>query len=549
MTPLAGLSLTDPTPLTAGLLVGATGKFHLLDLAKAAAQSSPPRGEIAQALLRAAYEADPADGDMAANLLAFDKTGDLPEGLRREAQAAVELHRRPDNLDYYSRLLAKRDPERLGRFLGARLDEAPDNLFWLGQASAQAFYQNTVGPFLDRAARFADRMPGLVGKWRGDAAFLAGDFAAAARAYGASLAVCDSWTVGLRYAESAVRLGRRDEAVARLAELVEAAPWDVQSQLRLHDLVYGVDRSSAKPSGSTAVLLYSYNKERDLAQTLDALAPSLPAGVFVRVLDNGSTDGTADLLRKWVERLGPERFGTVSLPVNIGAPAARNWLLSLPEVCEREFVAFLDDDAFVPPDWLERLFAAVAAYPRAGVWGAKVVDHAHPGLIQSADLFLGEPKDRSAGEDEPGYRPRFSLSSIHIQDLDFGRFDYLRPCASVTGCCHLFRREIFEETKGFDIRYTPTHFDDLDHDFRLCLSNRPPVYTGHLTIRHAKRTGAACRIDAKAAAGAHAHLYKLTQKFDGAESAAMRENALLAAGSDYATKRERLMADGILSSG
>ena len=36
-------------------------------------------------------------------------------------------------------------------------------------------------------------------------------------------------------------------------------------------------------------------------------------------------------------------------------------LAALPEVRERDYVAYLDDDAFVPPDWLGRFGAAVAS--------------------------------------------------------------------------------------------------------------------------------------------------------------------------------------------
>ena len=48
------------------------------------------------------------------------------------------------------------------------------------------------------------------------------------------------------------------------------------------------------------------------------------------------------------------------------APAARNWLMHLPEVREACWAAYIDDDIHLPPDWLPRLGAAAARYPEAG---------------------------------------------------------------------------------------------------------------------------------------------------------------------------------------
>ncbi|HEY5878871.1 MAG TPA: glycosyltransferase [Nakamurella sp.] len=81
--------------------------------------------------------------------------------------------------------------------------------------------------------------------------------------------------------------------------------------------------------------------------------------VEVLVVDNGSTDGTPDLLRTWSSG-GPLRR-SVREP-RVGLVHARNAALA---TSEREVVIFLDDDALVPPTWAA---AHLAGYlPGAGV--------------------------------------------------------------------------------------------------------------------------------------------------------------------------------------
>ena len=145
--------------------------------------------------------------------------------------------------------------------------------------------------------------------------------------------------------------------------------------MRIFDLLQDTGKRRGKVSGRVAIVLYSFNKAAELDATLESLFASDIASHPVWVLDNGSSDGTAAVIDSWVERAGG-RLRRIDLHVNIGAPAARNWLMSVPDVRECEWIAYLDDDVELPADWLSLFGAAVDTYPQAGVWGCKVVDHA-----------------------------------------------------------------------------------------------------------------------------------------------------------------------------
>ena len=64
----------------------------------------------------------------------------------------------------------------------------------------------------------------------------------------------------------------------------------------------------------------------------------------------------------------------INLPTNIGAPAARNWLMCQPENEHSEFTAYLDDDVLLPENWLQALIDTLDSYPAAGVAGAKIIN-------------------------------------------------------------------------------------------------------------------------------------------------------------------------------
>ncbi|MCX7823612.1 MAG: glycosyltransferase family 2 protein [Syntrophobacterales bacterium] len=302
-----------------------------------------------------------------------------------------------------------------------------------------------------------------------------------------------------------------EEALTNWLHYIKIHPWDVNTILRIHDVLVGANRVSKPPPGRVSICLYSYNKRDAIDVTLDSIAKSsIPNGI-VFVLINGSTDGSYEIVKGWQDRFGKDRFHIISLPINIGAPAARNWLMHHPEVKRSEWILFLDDDAIVPPDWLGRLGTAVELYPNGGAYGCKVVDSETPYLMQSVDYHLVRISNNDSSKEIPPYR----WTTIHYELEDFGEFDYIRPCVHVTGCCHLFSRDVLLSCGDFDLRYSPSQFDDLDHDFRMALMDRPAIYNGFLTVYHMNNTARLHRRDLRARRLGDANWYKLMNRFAG----------------------------------
>ncbi len=279
-------------------------------------------------------------------------------------------------------------------------------------------------------------------------------------------------------AELLLRLGQQDAARSLLTALWRAMPWQVNLTLKLHTLLSPRPApASAADLEQTCVLAYSWNKADLLEITLDQVADSDIGQALVVVLDNGSTDRTPEVIRAARDRLGSGRFISVALPVNVGAPAARNWLLSLDEVRGRRQAAFLDDDVILPPDWLARLAAGARDHPDSGVIGCRIKSASAPHFLQSADYNLLPLAGGAADQ-------TLAIYDNCTGTPDFGLFTYSRPAASVSGCCHLLRLDLMDSVGGFDLRYTPSQFDDLDRDLRLLAAGSPAFYLGDLEVRH-----------------------------------------------------------------
>lgn len=381
--------------------------------------------------------------------------------------------------------------------------------------------------------------PALRMRVLGDCNRAGGDIEHAAALYRESAALLPLAETLSRLADTHALMGDNDQAVAALMRHLELRPWSVHALLRLHDIVLGLDQPTGLPEGKGAVLLYTWNHADHLDATLRSLCES-DAGASsteIAVLDNGSSDSTPEVLRAWKDRLG-ERLCVHVAPVNVGAPAARNWLLNLPAIASCDWVAFSDDDVILPPDWLGHFGTAMRAYPRGGVFGARVVSGANPTELQSVDLHLLDGDNPALPATSGSGRSRFVISDLHHQVADFGTFSYIRPCASVTGCVHLFRMDALKKTGLFSLAFSPSQYDDVEHDLRMCRQGDQPIYTGHLRIRHMQRSST----DASRTRTANVlgNFFKLQTLFSQNEIAEIQEMDGLTAHNDVRTKESRL---------
>ncbi|MGH7822382.1 MAG: glycosyltransferase, partial [Candidatus Binatia bacterium] len=146
--------------------------------------------------------------------------------------------------------------------------------------------------------------------------------------------------------------------------------------------------------------------------------------------------------------LGPD-VAVLATTVNRGFGGACNHAAA---GARGELLVFLNDDAEVQPGWLEALIEAADADPEAGVVGSLVCRP--DGTIQEVGSFV--------------WRDGSTFAVGRDLRVDDNPFPSVRRVDFSSACSLLVRRSAFEAAGGFDERYYPAYYEDVD----LCFSVR-----------------------------------------------------------------------------
>lgn len=211
--------------------------------------------------------------------------------------------------------------------------------------------------------------------------------------------------------------------------------------------------SAGAPRAS--VVVCTYNRAQVLGRCLDALRRQDYPEFEVVVVEGPSTDGTAEVLKRFVDvkRVrNPERNLSVSRNIGIAASVG-------------DVVAFIDDDAVPEPRWLRSLVAAFDD-PTVGAAGGDVFgpggDH-----LQFSNGILSRSGFVVAHQDSPDDRNDPGDSW----------------CNTLMGTNAAFRRDVLDEVGGFDENYEYYH-DEADLCARVIdaghrVEHRPAAVVWH----------------------------------------------------------------------
>jgi GT2 family glycosyltransferase len=214
-----------------------------------------------------------------------------------------------------------------------------------------------------------------------------------------------------------------------------------------------MDSVSAAGTGAEAVLVSIvipvFNHIDLTRQCIDSIRKNTPDCYEVVVIDNGSTDGTAECLRDQPVRL-------IVNEENLGFHKAANQGITS---AQGEYVCLLNNDVIVLPGWLEPLLDCLAADDRVGIVGPKQIRP--DSTVWHAGTVFG-----------PDDSPAFARQPMHVF-IDFPEGD---PLVNVKryypamnfGCC-LIPARLFREVGLLDDEtfMFPGLFEDVDWCLRL----------------------------------------------------------------------------------
>lgn len=222
---------------------------------------------------------------------------------------------------------------------------------------------------------------------------------------------------------------------------------------------------AAAPATQTAmkasVVIPVFNQAQYTQGCLEALFANTPGpGVEVLVVDNGSTDDTADRLAAFKSHIKLIRNETnlgFARACNQGARAARG-----------EYIVFLNNDTLPQPGWLEALVSLAEQEPQAAVIGAKLLypneTVQHAGVIYSAKL-------------------RLPYHIYQTMDKAHPAVNRVREYPAVTGACMLVRRSVFFDAGLFDEEYVNC-YEDVDFCLKVAAAGYKVLYTPHSVVYH-----------------------------------------------------------------
>lgn len=219
-----------------------------------------------------------------------------------------------------------------------------------------------------------------------------------------------------------------------------------------------------------SAIILTHNKRKYTRQCLESLIPSTGVELEVIVVDNGSTDGTPDLLTELEERFEAEghRLRRHLNEENVGCCTARNQGL---EMAEGDYCAFLDNDVMAADeDWAAGLIEVLEEEPDAGIAGPKMIYPFEPHWIQCAGVGIspnGRVQFRGRGE---------------RRDAD--EFNRRHEVQCLISACFLFPRSLYEEIGGLDEAFNPIEFEDFDFCYRAREAGWRCIYEPGVEMYH-----------------------------------------------------------------
>ena len=215
------------------------------------------------------------------------------------------------------------------------------------------------------------------------------------------------------------------------------------------------------PSTLVSVIVLNWNSNEVVFECLDSLLRQSFRSFEIVLVDNGSTDGSLDLIR--------ERYGSlitiVTNSVNLGFAEGCNIGI---RASRGEFIALFNSDATAESFWLEELVKGLQSDPLVGMCASKIYLYGQNVVIDNTgQMITRDGLGRTRGRLEK----------------DVGQYDRVSEVLCPSGCAGLYRRSMLEEIGLFDRRFF-AYADDIDIGLRGRLLGLKCLYIPTAVAHH-----------------------------------------------------------------
>ena len=247
-------------------------------------------------------------------------------------------------------------------------------------------------------------------------------------------------------------------------DLLKNKPQTEGMQLPIQNFAKNTEKmKTTLPKGSpliVSVVVPNWNGMRFVGMCLDSLAKLDFEDYEVIVVDNGSADGS----REMIEEQYPD-VKLLKLPDNMGFAIACNEGI---KASNAEYIVLLNNDIEVTPDWLRELYEGMERHPECGMGTTKMMFLDQRDVFyNTGDLFHSWSAGGGRGQGEK------DVGQYEKEDYVFG------ACAGAG----IYRREFFNQVGLFDEDFF-IFAEDVDLNMRGQLQGLKAVYLPKAKVFH-----------------------------------------------------------------
>jgi GT2 family glycosyltransferase len=210
-----------------------------------------------------------------------------------------------------------------------------------------------------------------------------------------------------------------------------------------------------------SVIILNWNGRHLLEECLSSLRSQTFRDFETIIVDNGSTDGSAD----WVKEHWAESVFTVELPSNLGFAGGNNAGI---RAARGRYVILLNNDTAVDPGWLAAMDVAVRRHQDAGMFTPKILNYYRRDEIDNTGHLI-YPDGLARGRDR--------------LEKDDGRFDEEGEVLSPSGCAGCYSRRMLDEIGLLDDAFF-AYGEDVDLGLRGRWAGYKCIYVPAAAVYH-----------------------------------------------------------------
>ena len=213
-----------------------------------------------------------------------------------------------------------------------------------------------------------------------------------------------------------------------------------------------------------SVVVVNWNRRELLAKCLESLSRQTHPNYEVIVVNNGSNDGSAEMVRDLAQSY-PVPLRLIVNSANLGFCAANNQGF---EASEAALIALLNNDAEAEPGWLSALETTILLHDDIGMAASKILVWEDPRRIDKCGHLMypdGQNRGRGTGQ------------------IDEGQFEHLEEVLWPDGCAAMYRRAMLEDVGFFDEEFF-AYADDAELGLRGRIAGWRCFYAPAAVVRH-----------------------------------------------------------------